>query len=142
MPPRSVKMNRFIFGFQRRVWWPKWTPASRRSFMATTGMSRPFLGSVVVRRRGCDGDRAGRPPPISPLAGLRFLALEWYRLAERAQDGGEVGRERRLDVDPLPGERVREREAGGVEELAGQAWVGDAVDGVADDRQADRGEVH
>ena len=28
MPLRSAKMNGFIFGFQRRVWWPKWTPAS------------------------------------------------------------------------------------------------------------------
>src|SRR6478752_10075292 len=36
MPPRSAKMNRFIFGFQRRVWWPKWTPASSKSFMETT----------------------------------------------------------------------------------------------------------
>jgi hypothetical protein len=27
-------MNSFIFGFQRFVWWPKWTPASSRSFMA------------------------------------------------------------------------------------------------------------
>src|SRR2546421_69940 len=43
MPPRSVKMKRFIFGFQRRVWWPKWTPASSSSFMETTGMVSPFL---------------------------------------------------------------------------------------------------
>jgi len=28
-------MNFFIFGFYRRVWWPKWTPASSRSFMLT-----------------------------------------------------------------------------------------------------------
>src|SRR6185437_14686775 len=37
MPLRSVKMYRFIFGFQRRVWWPKWTPLSRSCFMVTTG---------------------------------------------------------------------------------------------------------
>src|SRR5438309_697569 len=36
MPPRSVKMKRRIFGFQRRVWWPKCTPASRSSRMETT----------------------------------------------------------------------------------------------------------
>jgi len=36
MPPRSPKMKRFIFGFQRRVWWPKWTPASKSSRMLTT----------------------------------------------------------------------------------------------------------
>jgi hypothetical protein len=28
IPLRSAKMNGFILGFQRRVWWPKWTPAS------------------------------------------------------------------------------------------------------------------
>ena len=34
MPLRSPKMYGFIFGFQRLVWWPKWTPASNRSFIA------------------------------------------------------------------------------------------------------------
>ena len=34
MPFRSPKMYGFIFGFQRLVWWPKWTPASSRSFIA------------------------------------------------------------------------------------------------------------
>jgi hypothetical protein len=34
MPFRSPKMNGFIFGFQRLVWCPKWTPASNKSFMA------------------------------------------------------------------------------------------------------------
>src|SRR6188508_2524817 len=34
MPFRSPKMNGFIFGFQRFVWWPKCTPASSRSFTA------------------------------------------------------------------------------------------------------------
>jgi hypothetical protein len=38
MPLRSVKMNRFIFGFQRRVWCPKWTPLSSSCFMLTTAM--------------------------------------------------------------------------------------------------------
>src|SRR5260221_11422663 len=28
IPLRSAKMNGFILGFQRRVWWSKWTPAS------------------------------------------------------------------------------------------------------------------
>ena len=35
MPLRSPKMKRRIFGFQRRVWWPKWTPASSSSFSVT-----------------------------------------------------------------------------------------------------------
>jgi hypothetical protein len=28
-------MKRRILGFQRRVWWPKWTPASNSSAMPT-----------------------------------------------------------------------------------------------------------
>ena len=39
MPLRSVKMNRFIFGFQRRVWCPKWTPLSRSCRVVTTAMA-------------------------------------------------------------------------------------------------------
>src|SRR4029079_17633827 len=34
MPFRSPKMKGFIFGFQRFVWCPKWTPASSKSFNA------------------------------------------------------------------------------------------------------------
>ena len=51
MPLRSPKMNRFIFGFQRRVWCPKWTPASSSCFMVTTAVMRrlPSVGRV----RGC-----------------------------------------------------------------------------------------
>ena len=35
IPLRSPKMKRRIFGFQRRVWWPKWTPASSSSLSVT-----------------------------------------------------------------------------------------------------------
>src|SRR5690349_22036141 len=43
MPLRSVKMNRFIFGFHRRVWCPKWTPLSSSCFMLTTAMVAALL---------------------------------------------------------------------------------------------------
>src|SRR5262245_48295546 len=62
MPPRSVKMNRFIFGFQRRVWWPKWTPASSRSFMETTGMERPFLGLDCLSAGGFEAGTSAYSP--------------------------------------------------------------------------------
>src|SRR3954454_1760959 len=65
MPPRSVKMKRFIFGFQRRVWWPKWTPASSSSFMETTGMVAPFSVSIAVHRRASRGSRRVRARPPS-----------------------------------------------------------------------------
>jgi hypothetical protein len=45
MPLRSPWMNRFILGFQRRVWCPKWTPASSSCFMVTTAvMTTPSIG--------------------------------------------------------------------------------------------------
>src|SRR5947208_8621470 len=48
MPSRSPKMKRRIFGFQRRVWWPKWTPASSSSLIPTwaTEYSLAFGGAV------------------------------------------------------------------------------------------------
>src|SRR5438045_3146490 len=42
MPFRSPKMNSFIFGFQRFVWWPKCTPASSRSFIAIAAKCPPL----------------------------------------------------------------------------------------------------
>src|SRR5260221_5493857 len=142
MPPRSVKMKRFIFGFQRRVWCPKWTPASRSSFMETTGMSAPFSVSVVFRRRRLDGDREQRRPPSTyPSAGLKFWTPEWYRLAEFVQVGLELGRERRAHIEPLAAERVWEGKPRGVQELPAELGLRYAVDGVADDGELDRGEV-
>jgi hypothetical protein len=38
-------MKRFIFGFQRRVWCPKWTPLSSSCFMLTTAIA----ASLVLR---------------------------------------------------------------------------------------------
>src|SRR5688572_25709165 len=70
MPPRSVKMKRFIFGFQRRVWWPKWTPASRSSRMETTAKALgPFPGLVGATAGGARAEptlRASAPPPVLP----------------------------------------------------------------------------
>src|SRR5688500_18647243 len=63
-------MNRFIFGFQRRVWCPKWTPASNSCFMVTTGaIARLSDGWVGPAWRAPWSDRvchgrwtsAGRP---------------------------------------------------------------------------------
>src|SRR5919109_283395 len=52
MPPRSVKMKRRILGFQRRVWWPKWTPASSSSRMETTDTLTILPRFGVSCRRG------------------------------------------------------------------------------------------
>ena len=55
MPLRSVKMYGFIFGFQRRVWWPKWTPALEQLLhgddghgRATTVLPAPDIWRVVL----------------------------------------------------------------------------------------------
>src|SRR5579871_2640265 len=141
MPPRSVKMKRFIFGFQRRVWCPKCTPASSRSFMETTGMSAPFSVAVAVRRRRFGGDRGVRPPSTCPFAGSEFWTGSWYRVAEARQIGREVGRQGRFDGDLLAGEGVREGESRRVQELASEARLGSAVSGIADHREVDRSEV-
>jgi hypothetical protein len=40
-------MNRFIFGFQRRVWCPKWTPLSSSCFMLTTAIAASLVCARV-----------------------------------------------------------------------------------------------
>src|SRR4051794_35491708 len=55
MPLRSVKMNRFIFGFQRRGWGPEGTPPVGRWFFLVAAI----FGSLVCARPpaallGCD----------------------------------------------------------------------------------------
>src|SRR6478752_2608535 len=56
-------MKRFIFGFQRRVWCPKWTPLSSSWRMVTTAIAVLLLLAVV-----CDGRR---PPLLVPRARIR-----------------------------------------------------------------------
>src|SRR5918993_28960 len=75
MPLRSVKMNRFIFGFQRLVWCPKCTPLSSSCFMVTTAMAGVHLSvrrdhEAAPRLSRCAGRRhrpgvAPEPGPVS-----------------------------------------------------------------------------
>jgi hypothetical protein len=62
-------MYSFIFGFQRFVWCPKWTPASRSSFIETSGVVVVGFGVVVkyglliqTRRPVWPPGLAGLPP--------------------------------------------------------------------------------
>ena len=75
MPLRSVKMKRFILGFQRRVWCPKWTPLSSSWRMVTTAMARPSGAHREGARQQADPSRgpASRlsaptswPAPLAP----------------------------------------------------------------------------
>src|SRR5438105_5472700 len=60
MPLRLPKMYSFIFGFQRLVWCPKWTPASSSSFMVMLANLPPHWiasGKVLPRRSGLHSRR-------------------------------------------------------------------------------------
>src|SRR5918992_5244951 len=58
------------------------------------------------------------------------------------QEAVELRRERRPRLERRAREGMREGEPRSVEELTAQRRLGDAVDGVTHDRQADRGEMH
>src|SRR5512139_89698 len=85
MPFRSPKMNGFIFGFQRFVWCPKWTPASSSSFMAIPAKLPP----VGVRRGLPLAElealpRSGQPVLLALLA-ARVARQEPFLLQARPQ---------------------------------------------------------
>src|SRR6476661_2844165 len=73
MPLRSVMMKRFILGFQRRVWCPKWTPLSRSWRIVTTAMPCDSLGrfSVVPGGREFRGAFRALAPLRGPVRGPR-----------------------------------------------------------------------
>ncbi|GEB51640.1 hypothetical protein SCA03_41910 [Streptomyces cacaoi] len=103
MPLRSVKMKRFIFGFQRRVWCPKWTPLSSSSRIVTTAMA-VLLGLLGCHQRGPDGPRvltplrAAREPTGTPCASTVLQTVpgtEWRghrrKVAGRAKSARSPG---------------------------------------------------
>src|SRR5919204_4452379 len=79
MPLRAVKMYGRIFGFQRLVWCPKWTPASSSCFRVTCG-TRNYLPVLYLRPTRALGHRETpgvRAQPVGLASGLypgRFLA--------------------------------------------------------------------
>src|SRR5687767_14565679 len=72
MPLRSAKMNLRILGFHRRVWCPKWTPASRSA--------RSWAGTAMG---GTDLLRSVRPPPDSADAAIRRCAADTHGILVR-----------------------------------------------------------
>src|ERR671922_489407 len=141
MPPRSVKMKRRIFGFQRRVWWPKWTPASSSSRIETAGKGHsPLTVDVCFSRRDERGNRrqsTGTVHVADPPGRERNARI----LAKLFQIPRQLGRQRRLDLQTLAGEGVLEGKPARMQELTAQGGLGDAVDGIADNGQPDRREV-
>src|ERR671935_52379 len=66
-------MKRRIFGFQRRVWWPKCTPASSSSRMETTDIGFPFWLGLLSFRRGSGGTGIRRTPAPPPRRRRRVV---------------------------------------------------------------------
>src|SRR5437763_16818636 len=127
MPPRSVKMKRRIFGFQRRVWWPKWTPASSNSRIETTdiGIRSPFWLVVIAPAEpgwNRHPSNAGTATQANPPGRVGKTAA-FYRLdtgAGALQGRSEIVRQPRLHLHALPTEGVAEAETGRVPELSRQ----------------------
>src|SRR5438477_5699356 len=98
MPERSAKMNRRIFGFHRRVWCPKWTPASSRS--CNWGCAIPTFPGFEFRRRSHLPRHPGAPGTQRGIKRReRYLALP-FRELEPLPRAGAAG------LLPLHGPRI------------------------------------
>src|SRR2546426_11519435 len=102
MPLRASKMNFFIFGFQRLVWCPKWTPASSNSLtpMLNTssfgckftchGANHPAehgIVFVVVMAAGVHSN-AGRLQAVCPFSTGGFIPFGGKRGAKITKPTG------------------------------------------------------
>src|SRR5262252_5874472 len=113
MPPRSVKMNRRIFGFQRRVWWPKWTPASSSCFMVTTATRLLRFSGLVLRPRTLGSLSVSDGAGASELrsAGVRIPdSPNWGAGWRRVYSGRRAGFDATRDA---PAQRHHQRVVGG-----------------------------
>src|SRR6266536_188278 len=87
MPLRSPKMYSFIFGFLRRTWWPKCTPASSNSFIVTdTKLNLLCVNWFECTRRGLldSLERATNPSldnGFKKISDCQFLICD-FKLAE------------------------------------------------------------
>src|SRR4029079_9205839 len=102
MPFRSPKMNGFIFGFQRFVWWPKWTPASSRSFNAMPVKLPPYkkLPASSCQLPAGSWKREGGSFCLS-LTALEPLARSFLSVLLALLDARIARQEARL-LQPLP----------------------------------------
>src|SRR5262245_55351928 len=112
-----------MFGFQRRVWWPKWTPASSSSLRPASGIrNSPWFGEESPVALA--GDSAWWPVRIrggSTGVGLDRRIVEAQRRSGGAGGGQrrrEVGGKLRGEAQRLAADRVGEGEPVRVQELA------------------------
>src|SRR5829696_835622 len=89
-------MKRRILGFQRRVWWPKWTPASSSSLMPISVAKEVAPLCVGVPPAGGLRTRAG-----SARAGPRTLDPAGLKEQCAQKDRALKHKARRLDAASL-----------------------------------------
>src|SRR5436190_23104382 len=85
MPLRAPKMKLFIFGFQRLVWCPKWTPASIISRMVI-GAS---LGEGCALSGGGLEPPGGSPEPEDAVVGSVVVSIFSFALLSSARVSGD-----------------------------------------------------
>src|SRR5512134_3862678 len=85
MPLRFPKMYSFIFGFHRLVWCPKWTPASRSSFIETE-IKQPLLSrGLGLALRELEAGPGAALSVLLPLLGAGIPRQESRLFEPRAQ---------------------------------------------------------
>src|SRR5690349_9773359 len=93
MPLRAPKMYGFIFGFQRLVWCPKWTPASSRFFIVTSVIGFPCWTGGHTRTRPADATQGSLVHRIEELL-IRLrppdLIVEEFHGLHRVQLGEQL----------------------------------------------------
>src|SRR3954468_18291483 len=92
MPARSPKMKRRILGFQRRVWCPKWTPASSSSRMEIAGTVGPPMVVVAGLRRAAPTEPATPAPPSEASWARRVGVMDSGRCPQAAYQCGNSAR--------------------------------------------------
>src|SRR6478672_10999607 len=132
-----------MFGFQRLVWWPKWTPASSSSLMPASAIYSSFLGDAPPLRCAGPGFRRAGPAWRGGVGGWCRGSVGNRASAARTGEGcRQVLGQLRGELQPRAGLRMRQGEAVRVQELPPEAeTVVAPVLRVARQRVADRREV-
>src|SRR5262245_26716429 len=112
MPLRAPKMYGFIFGFQRLVWCPKWTPASSRFFIVTSVIVPLAKRIPVAETRGPKqrwrraGSLAHRLQEVAiPLGSPELIVEEFHRL-HRVELGQDLAQDPHPVEHGLPQEQL------------------------------------
>src|ERR1044072_833802 len=136
-----------MFGFQRRVWWPKWTPASSSSLRPASGIRKsPWFGEEVLIALA----EVSAWWPVRIRGGSTGVGLDRRIVEARRRSGGagggqrcgKVGGKLRGEAQRLAADRGGEGRPVRGQELALEAVLHLAAVGrVAGQRVADRGEV-